>query len=70
MSSLVQSLKPCGVRNEKKDDSRKDAKHAKFGMLEEMFSLRAWGPFDGVYPERSRRAQDMLGAIDFLEVVL
>ena len=54
MSSLQQSLRSCGVRNEKKDDSRKDAKHAKFGMLEEMFFLRAWG----------------LGAIDFLEVVL
>jgi hypothetical protein len=29
-----------------------------------------WAPFDGVYPELSRRAQDMLGARKFLEVVL
>ena len=62
MSSLLQSFKPRSVRNEKKDDSRKDAKHAKFGKIEGMFSLRAWGLFDF--------AQDMLGAIDFLEVVL
>jgi hypothetical protein len=29
-------------------------------------TLRAWRPFDAVYPERCRRAQDMLGAINFL----
>ena len=28
-------------------------------------TLRAWRPFDAVYPERCRRAQDMLGAINF-----
>ena len=38
-------------------------------LLKEV-SLRSWRPFDGVYPERSRGAQDMLGAIKFVEVVL
>lgn len=54
MSSLLQSLKARDVRNKKKDDSRKGAKHAKFGKIERMFSLRSW----------------RLGVINFLEVVL
>ena len=32
-------------------------------------SLRSWRPFDGVYPELSRRAQDMLGAINPLRLL-
>jgi hypothetical protein len=37
-----------------KDDSRKDAKHAKFGEIRGYFSLRPW----------------RLGGINFLEMVL
>jgi len=45
-----------------KDDSRKDAKGAKFGEIGKEFSLRSWRPFGF--------AQDRLGAKIFLEVVL
>jgi len=44
----------------KRVDSRKDAKRAKFGEKEDSFG--PWRPFD--------IAQDMLGAINFLEVGL
>ena len=40
--------------------ARKDGKNT---------SLRSWRPFGGVYPERSRRAQDMLGAINPLRLL-
>jgi hypothetical protein len=43
-----------------KDASRKGAKRAKFGEI--FLPLRSWRPFDF--------AQDMLGAINLLEVVL
>ncbi len=29
-----------------------------------LFSWRSWRPFDEVYPERQRRAQDMLGVFE------
>jgi hypothetical protein len=51
-----------GLQNRKRDDSRKDAKHAKFGEMENISSLRSWRPFGF--------AQDMLGARKLLEVVL
>jgi len=41
-----------------------------FGVIGKNLSLRAWRPFDGVYPELSRRTQDMLGAINILTLVL
>jgi hypothetical protein len=43
-----------GLENRKEDDSRKDAKNAKFGEIEKYFSLRSW----------------RLGAVNFIEVVL
>ena len=52
----------CGLRSRENDGSRKDAKDAKFGEMERYFSLRSWHPFD--------LAQDMLGAINFVKVVL
>jgi len=45
------------------------AKDAKFGEIGKDFSLRSWRPFGGVYPDKGR-AQDRLGAINFVEVVL
>ncbi len=45
-----------------KDDSRKGAKGAKFGEIGKFFSLRSWRPFGF--------AQDRLGAINFVEVIL
>jgi hypothetical protein len=45
-----------------KDPSRKDAKHAKFGEIRRFFFFVLWRPFDF--------AQDMLGALNHLEVVL
>ena len=44
------------------DNSRKDAKHAKFGEIGRYISLRSWRSFG--------HAQDRLGAKIFVEVVL
>jgi hypothetical protein len=43
-------------------DSRKDAKARRFGEISKCLILRAWRPFDF--------AQDTLGSINFLKVVL
>ena len=42
--------------------SRKAAKYAKFGEIKKLFFFAPWRPFDF--------AQDMLGAINFLELDL
>jgi hypothetical protein len=54
----------------KQSEQYDPAKTPRFGEISKSLTLRAWRPFDGVYPEHSRRAQDMLGAINFLGVVL
>jgi hypothetical protein len=51
-----------GLQNRKREDSHKGAKGAKFGEIEKYFPLRSWCPFG--------EAQDRLGAIYFVEVIL